>query len=164
MEKLLEKFIDKYLIMKNNMKNFIKILILMFLFGACDSNESIDKKTDDFKSLNLIERVEPPNWWSGMKTLDLQLLVYGAGINNLIPRINNSNIELKSIKKTENSNYLFLDILISENSNPDNVEIDFYRDDILVDRYNFELKKREENAENIEGFTTSDVMYHITPD
>ena len=66
MEKLLEKFIDKYLIMKNNMKNFIKILILMFLFGACDSNESIDKKTDDFKSLNLIERVEPPNWWSGM--------------------------------------------------------------------------------------------------
>ena len=146
------------------MKNFIKILILMFLFGACDSNESIDKKTDDFKSLNLIERVEPPNWWSGMKTLDLQLLVYGAGINNLVPRINNSNIELKSIKKTENSNYLFLDILISENSNPDNVEIDFYRDDILVDRYNFELKKREENAENIEGFTTSDVMYLITPD
>ena len=164
MEKLLEKFIDKYLIMKNNMKNFIKILILMFLFGACDSNESIDKKTDDFKSLNLIERVEPPNWWSGMKTLDLQLLVYGAGINNLVPRINNSNIELKSIKKTENSNYLFLDILISENSNPDNVEIDFYRDNILVDRYNFELKKREENAENIEGFTTSDVMYLITPD
>ena len=41
MEKLLEKFIDKYLIMKNNMKNFIKILISMFLFGACDSNESI---------------------------------------------------------------------------------------------------------------------------
>ena len=140
MEKLLEKFIDKYLIMKNNMKNFIKILILMFLFGACDSNESIDKKTDDFKSLNLIERVEPPNWWSGMKTLDLQLLVYGAGINNLVPRINNSNIELKSINKTENPNYLFLDILISENSNPDKVEIHFYRDNILGDRDNFELK------------------------
>lgn len=164
MEKLLERFIDKYLVKKNNMKNLIKILSLVFLFGACDSNETAEKKPVDFESLNLIERVEPPNWWSGMKTLDLQLLVYGSEINDLIPIINNSNIKLKSIKKTENPNYLFLDILISENSNPDNVEIDFYREDILVDRYGFELKKREENAENIEGFTTSDVMYLITPD
>ena len=77
------------------------------------------------------------------KTLDLQLLVYGSEINDLIPIINNSNIKLKSIKKTENPNYLFLDILISENSNPDNVEIDFYRDNILVDRYNFEIKKEK---------------------
>ena len=98
MEKLLEKYTDKYLIMKNNMKNLVKILSLVFLFGACDSNESIDKKIEDFKSLKLIERVEPPNWWSGMKTLDLQLLVYGADINDLDPRINNSNIKLKSIQ------------------------------------------------------------------
>ena len=64
MEKLLERFIDKYLVKKNNMKNLIKILSLVFLFGACDSNETAEKKPVDFESLNLIERVEPPNWWS----------------------------------------------------------------------------------------------------
>ena len=63
MEKLWERFIDKYLIMKNNMKNLIKILSLVFLFGACDSNETTEKKSVDFESLKLIERVEPPNWW-----------------------------------------------------------------------------------------------------
>ena len=73
MEKLWERFIDKYLIMKNNMKNLIKILSLLFLIGACNSNETTEKKSVDFESLKLIERVEPPNWWSGMKTLDLQL-------------------------------------------------------------------------------------------
>ena len=57
MEKLLEKFTDKYLVMKNNMKNLIKVLSLVFLFGACDSNESTDKKIEDFKSLKLIDRI-----------------------------------------------------------------------------------------------------------
>ena len=49
MEKLLERYIDKYLVKKNNMKNLIKILSLVFLFGACDSNESTDKKIENFK-------------------------------------------------------------------------------------------------------------------
>ena len=116
MEKLLERFIDKYLVKKNNMKNLIKILSLVFLFGACDSNETTEKKPVDFESLNLIERVEPPNWWSGMKTLDLQLLVYGSGIDELVPRINNSNIKLKSIINNES---------LSKGSNINKIEILF---------------------------------------
>ena len=146
------------------MKNFIKILCLLILVGACNTNENSNYELEDFKSLELISRVEPPNWWIGMKTLDLQLLVYGDNINDLVPKINNSSISLNSSKKTENPNYLFLDISISENSKPGNVEIDFFRDDVLVDRYNFKLEKREENAASIQGFTTSDVMYLITPD
>ena len=39
------------------MKNLIKVLSLVFLFGACDSNESTDKKIEDFKSLKLIDRI-----------------------------------------------------------------------------------------------------------
>ena len=54
----------------------------------------------------------------------------------------NSNIKLKSVKK-QKIQTISLDILISENSNPDNVEIDFYRNNILVDRYNFEIKKEK---------------------
>ena len=164
MEKLLEKYIDKFLKTNNYMKNFIKVLCLLVLVGACNTNENSNSELENFKSLELINRVEPPNWWTGMKTLDLQLLVYGNNINDLVPKINNSNIILHSSKKTENPNYLFLDISISENSNPGNIEIDFFREDILVDRYNFKLEKREENAANIQGFTTSDVMYLITPD
>ena len=92
MEKLLEKYIDKFLKTNNYMKNFIKVLCLLVLVGACNTNENSNSELENFKSLELINRVEPPNWWTGMKTLDLQLLVYGNNINDLVPKINNSNI------------------------------------------------------------------------
>ena len=150
--------------MKINMKKLFITVFTVVFYLSCDDNQKPSELVSDVKLENIIERVEPPNWWIGMKTLDLQILVYGDDISNLLPKINNSSIKLNSYDKVENKNYLFLNITILENSNPGNVEIDFYRDDSLVDRYNFQLEKREENAENIQGFTTSDVMYLITPD
>ena len=75
---MLEKFIDKYLKMKNKfMKINIIILNFLILFTSLNAKDIIKKDKSEFLTLDLIERVEPPNWWVGMKTRDLQLLVYG---------------------------------------------------------------------------------------
>ena len=61
-------------------------------------------------------------------------------------------------------NYLFLNVSITENAKPGNVEIDFYRANTIVERQDFILKDRLDGAEDVKGFSTEDVMYLITPD
>lgn len=158
------KYIDKYLKTKTDMKKIFFIGFLTLFTISCNTEKQDLKSNDNIQLIDLIERVEPPNWWVGMKTNDLQILVYGKSINDLIPKISNSNIELTSFNKVQNENYLFLNISISENAQPDEVEIDFYKNNMVVDRYVFSLLDREKNASNVEGFNSSDVMYLITPD
>jgi len=158
------KYIDKYLKTKTDMKKIIFIGFLTLFTISCNTKKQDLKSNNNIQLIDLIERVEPPNWWVGMKTNDLQILVYGNSINDLITKISNSNIELTSFNKVQNENYLFLNISISENAKPDEVEIDFYKNNVLVDRYIFSLLEREKNASNVEGFDNSDVMYLITPD
>jgi glycosidase len=158
------KYIDKYLKTKTDMKKIIFIGFLTLFTISCNTEKQDLKSNDNIQLIDLIERVEPPNWWVGMKTKNLQILVYGNSINDLIPKISNSNIELTSFDKVKNENYLFLNISISENAKPDEVEIDFYKNNVVVDRYVFSLLNREKNASNVEGFNSSDVMYLITPD
>ena len=162
--KLEEKYIDKYSKTKTDMKKIIFIGFILLFSISCNTKKQDLKSNNNIQLIDLIERVEPPNWWVGMKTNDLQILVYGNSINDLIPKISNSNIELTSFDKVQNENYLFLNISISENAKPDEVEIDFYKNNVIVDRYVFSLLEREKNASNVEGFDNSDVMYLITPD
>ena len=162
--KLEEKYIGKYSKMKIDMKKIIFIGFIILFSISCNTEKQDLKSYDNVQLIDLIERVEPPNWWVGMKTKNLQILVYGNSINDLIPKISNSNIELISFDKVKNENYLFLNISISENAKPDEVEIDFYKNNVVVDRYIFSLLNREKNASNVEGFNSSDVMYLITPD
>ena len=68
-----------------------------------------------FFSFNLfsqiVEKVEPPFWWSGMKNPDLQILIYGESISTYDIDIDKEDL-LKSIETTENENYVFLNIHI----------------------------------------------------
>jgi len=150
--------------MKNNInKNWIFILIGFFVL-SCDNENKSETLNLDVKLSNKIQRVEPPNWWIDMKTKDLQLLVYGKNISDYVPIINSPNVKLISYEKVKNQNYLFLNISISKNAKADTILLNFLKDDIIVDMYEFSLLDRKENASKVEGFNSSDVMYLITPD
>ena len=101
------KYIDKYSKMKIDMKKIIFIGFIILFSISCNTEKQDLKSYDNIQLIDLIERVEPPNWWVGMKTKNLQILVYGNSINDLIPKISNSNIELTSFDKVKNENYLF---------------------------------------------------------
>ena len=75
--KLEEKFTNKYLNKNSNMrkKNFIVFIFLITI--SCKTEKKDFISNDNIQLSDLIERVEPPNWWVGMKTNDLELLVYG---------------------------------------------------------------------------------------
>ncbi|MDC0249127.1 glycoside hydrolase family 13 protein [Flavobacteriaceae bacterium] len=150
--------------MKSNMKNILTLVLFIFLVISCNSENKFDLTNVDVNLSNKIERIEPPNWWIDMKTKDIQLLIYGKNISNYVPVINSSNVKLISTERVKNENYLFINISIDDNAKPENIEINFLENNIIVDRYEFSLLDRKENASKVEGFNNSDVMYLITPD
>ncbi|MEO2062944.1 MAG: glycoside hydrolase family 13 protein [Christiangramia sp.] len=111
-----------------------------------------------------IERVEPPNWWTGFKNQDLELLVYGKDIGKAEVMVNYPGVELVNTHKADSPNYLFLDLQISEEAKPGNFTISFKMPEGVSESYEYELKKREKPADEYVGFNSSDAIYLITPD
>ncbi len=121
-----------------------------------------------FTTLNVaaqeVARVEPPNWWAGMKSHDLQLLVYGEGISTADVAINYPGVELVAVSKVENANYLFVDLKLAKDVKPGKFDIQFIKGEKVVDTYSYELWEREKSSSERVGFNSSDVIYLITPD
>ncbi len=111
-----------------------------------------------------ISRIEPPNWWAGMKNEAVQLLVYGEKIGDFNPSINYPGVRLEKVIKVENPNYLFLDLIIDASAKPGDVKIDFSKDGKLVESQNWPLWQRKHSGPEYKGFDNTDVMYLITPD
>ncbi|MEO1652385.1 MAG: cyclomaltodextrinase N-terminal domain-containing protein, partial [Bacteroidota bacterium] len=57
-----------------------------------------------------IKRIEPPFWWVGMKSVDLQLLIYGDGISQAQVSLDYPGVRISKSTKLENPNYLFVDL------------------------------------------------------
>ena len=49
-----------------------------------------------------IKRVEPPNWWVGMKNSSLQLLVYGENITDWYPSIDYQGVSVERVTRVPN--------------------------------------------------------------
>lgn len=111
-----------------------------------------------------LERVEPMFWWAGMKSPDLQLMVYGENISETNVSLEYSGVELVSVSKVQNPNYLFIDLKLSESVKPGSFDLLFQKENETVETYNYELKARENGSASREGFDQSDVIYLITPD
>lgn len=138
------------------MKSTVKLLVIILL-------SLISGKELQAQSISL-EKVEPPNWWTGMETNEIQLLIYGKNISETVAHINHSGVELDSVIKVENPNYLFLDISISENLKPGTFDLVFAGNNGEELIYKYTLKPKKNRLSNARTVDASDVMYLITPD
>ena len=130
----------KYLKMKN------KILLIILLASSISYSQQI-------------ERIEPPFWWEGFKNTSLQLLIYGKNISNLDFKIKSDIVDLVSVEKAENPNYIFLNLEVNDKGISGDFDIDYGENSI---KYN--INKKELDSENHFGFSSSDVLCLITPD
>lgn len=111
-----------------------------------------------------IERIEPSNWWVGMKWNEVSILIYGKNIQEYHPQIDYAGITINSIEKPENTNYLFIDISISPETIPGIATIEFIQGQQTKAEREFPIYKREPNSKFRQGFTPADAIYLITPD
>jgi len=117
-----------------------------------------------FSQVIELSRVEPPYWWTGFKNRGLQLMIYGKNISKAEVTIKSPYVKLMKVNKTENPNYLFLDVLIWPVDKPEYFRIDFTKDGKTVVFYDYELKARVSGSSGRKGFNSSDVIYLLMPD
>lgn len=135
------------------MKTPLLILLMLFLM-LCTQAQGIE-----------IHKIEPANWWVGMKNPELQLMVYGKNIAYTKPFIQYPGVRIRETISLENPNYLFLYLNISDTAQPGKVLIRFVQtqgEDLL---YEYPLLNRNPPRRTSQlSVNGSDVMYLITPD
>lgn len=110
-----------------------------------------------------VDKIEPPNWWTGMKWNKVQLMIYGTNLKNISARFNSNNILVEKITLPENSNYAFIDIVISDELLPGSYQL-FLNNTISEIQINYEIKARDNSSQIHQGFNQADVVYLIVPD
>ncbi|HLN73684.1 MAG: glycoside hydrolase family 13 protein [Methylococcaceae bacterium] len=111
-----------------------------------------------------VDRVEPVNWWVGMKNPSLQLMVHGPGIAGSEINIDYPGVRVTSVSRQDSPNYVFIDLTIAPETKPGSFAIRFKKSAKETASYTFELKEREKGSALRRGFDASDVIYLITPD
>ena len=109
-----------------------------------------------------IKKVAPTFWWAGMKNTELQVLLYGEDISSSDVSLTSSDVYLKEVVRQANSNYLLLYLDLKE-ARPQKFDI-VLKKGRKVTKVPYELKERIRRGTDIEGFTSSDVLYLIMPD
>ena len=61
-----------------------------------------------------VNRIDPPNWWTGFENNKLQLMVYGDNITTLTPEINYEGVSITAITRAQSPNYLFIDLRLDK--------------------------------------------------
>jgi glycosidase len=112
-------------------------------------------------SAQKIDRIEPPSWFTGMKETALQLMVYGKEIGSFDVITGYPGVKVTTLVKTENPNYLFVNLDISSEAIPGNFPLVFTRGKLKL-TYNYPLLAHPSGP--AKGFNTSDVIYLLMPD
>ena len=112
-------------------------------------------------SAQKIDRIEPPSWFTGMKVTTLQLMVYGKEIGSFDVITDYPGVKITTLVKTGNPNYLFVNLDISSEALPGNINLNFTRGKQKL-IFNYPLLAHP--SRTIKGFNTSDVIYLLMPD
>ncbi len=109
----------------------------------------------------IIERIDPPSWFTGMKESALQLMVYGKEIGTYEVKANYQGVKVITLVKTENPNYLFVSLDLNRETLPGNIKLTFTKGKKEI-KYDYPLYARP--AGPARGFNSSDVIYLLMPD
>ena len=107
-----------------------------------------------------IKKIEPPFWWSNMKTSQIQVLLYGENISKYEVK---SELPIENISKVENPNYLFV-TFNTQGKEAKKHSISLWEKKKKKQTILYELKARRANSAERKGFDASDMIYLLMPD
>ena len=112
----------------------------------------------------VIDRIEPANWYVGMKNPQLQLMVYGkdiASVNSVTTAY--PGVRIDSLVKLDSPNYLLVYLNVKD-AQPGKMTLEFKSPTSKLKPQIYELKAREKKGSERQGFDISDVLYLLMPD
>lgn len=105
-----------------------------------------------------IDKIEPANWFAGMKNPSLQLMVYGKDIRNATVTVDYPGARVDSLVRLDSPNYLLV-YLNLDGARPGEMTLKFDGKKVK-----YPLKAREMAGDKRVGFTNADVLYMLMPD
>ena len=109
------------------------------------------------------EKIDPPNWWPGMKIDNVRVLIQGKNLKGAKVSTKSKGIKVSNPKASENGHYLFADVKVDKNAKPQVAEIQVKTSGGVV-VVPFEIKERLPREGKFRGYTTDDVIYFVLPD
>ena len=105
-----------------------------------------------------IDRIEPANWFVGMKNSSLQLMVYGKNIRNSRVSVDYPGVKIDSLVRLDSPDYLLVYLNIG-GAKPGEMMLNFNGKKVK-----YPLQVREMSGDKRMGFTNADVLYMLMPD
>ena len=109
-----------------------------------------------------INKIEPANWYVGMKDASLQLMVYGEGIKTADVTTDYPGVRIDSLVRLDSPNYLLVYLNLAD-AQPGTMTLNFQQGK-QKKKVSYELKAREKRGEERIGFSNADVLYMLMPD
>ena len=115
------------------------------------------------KSTTVIDRIEPTDWFVGMKNPSVQLMVYGKGIRDAANVTTDyPGVKIDSLVRLDSPNYLLVYMDLRE-AQPGTMKLKFEVRG-KKSEVSYQLKQREMEGKKRKGFDISDVLYMLMPD
>lgn len=127
------------------------LLSLSFIMTALGMNAAVK-----------IDRVEPTDWYVGMKDPSLQLMVYGEGIREAQVSTDYPGVRVDSLVRLDSPNYLLVYLDLS-GAQPGEMKLRFTLGKSKKE-VSYRLKARAMAGEERKGFSNADVLYMLMPD
>ena len=106
-----------------------------------------------------IDKIDPTDWYVGMKNPQLQLMVYGKGIAAVKEVTTDySGVRIDSVVRLDSPNYLLVYMNL-QGAQPGTMTLKFDKQKV-----DYPLKAREKKGSQHKGFTNADVLYMLMPD
>ncbi len=109
-----------------------------------------------------VDKMEPPMWWAGMESRQLQIMVTGNGIRDAVPEIDYPGVQIDSVARLDSPNYQFIYLSLSD-AKPGKMDITFRLGKNKIKKQ-YELLQRDADGASHGGFDSSDVLYLLMPD
>lgn len=105
-----------------------------------------------------VDKIEPTDWFVGMKNPSLQLMVYGKNIREAEFSVDYPGVRVDSVVRLDSPNYLLVYLNVKD-AKAGIMKLKFGRSMVK-----YQLKNREMSGDDRKGFTNADVLYMLMPD
>ena len=107
----------------------------------------------------VIDRIDPTDWFVGLKNPQVQLMVYGKGVRDVASVTTDyPGVTIDSLVRLDSPNYLLIYMNIKD-AQPGTMTLKFGKVKVQ-----YQLKAREMSGDKRMGFTNADVLYMLMPD
>ncbi len=110
----------------------------------------------------MVSRIDPTDWYVGLKDTRLQLMVYGAGIREAEVTTTRTDVRIDSLVRLDSPNYLLIYFDL-KGAQAGELPLTFSLGK-KKQTVRYTLKQREKSGAERIGFTNADVLYMLMPD